>query len=146
MGYPSIVRKGQVIYFMHPVFTQYAQNAPRWCKQVVLNAVDALLPEPVLRLQGPSTLTATVNAQEAEDRLVLHLLHYIPERRGQDFDVIEDVIPVYDIGVSLRAERPVAEVTCVPDGELLDFEQADSRVDFYVPAVYGHQMVEIRYA
>lgn len=146
VGYPGIVRKGQVIYFMHPVFTQYAQNAPRWCKQLVLNAVEALLPEPVLRLQGPSTRMATVNAQPAADRLVLHLLHYIPERRGQDFDVLEDVIPVYEIGVSLRAERPVAAVTCVPDGESLTFEQADGRVTFVVPAVRGHQMVAIRYA
>jgi hypothetical protein len=45
---------------------------------------------------------------------VLHLLHYIPERRGRAFDVIEDVISVHDGHVSVRAPRPVRAVTLMP--------------------------------
>ncbi len=40
-GYPGVVKNGRAIYFMHPLFAQYQQNAPRWCKQIVLNAISA---------------------------------------------------------------------------------------------------------
>jgi len=48
---------------------------------------------------------ATLNRQAAEDRLVVHLLHYVPERRCDVIDVIEDVIPLRDLGVLVRADR-----------------------------------------
>jgi len=146
VGYPGVVRNGRSIYFMHPVFTQYNQNAPKWCKTLVLNALNMLLPDPLVRHDGPSTLTAAVNEQATEGRAVLHLLHYIPERRGQDFDVIEDIIPLYDVGLSVRPPREVARVVAVPQGEELAFERQGARVAFTVPVVRGHQMVALEYA
>ncbi len=141
-GYPAVVRQGRTIHFAHPIFSQYARNAPRWCKQLFLNALDLLLPDPLVRVVGPSTLLTALNRQGSANRLVLHLLHYIPERRGADFDVVEDVIPLYDLRVSIRVTG-VAGVSCVPQREKLEWMDSDGRVEFTVPAVQGHQMVEI---
>lgn len=145
VGYPGIVKNGQSVYFMHPIFSQYAKNAPRWVKQLLVNVLNVLLPEPVLRLNAPSTTLATVNAQPQENRWVVHLLHYIPERRGQEFDVIEDVIPIYDVGVSVRVEDDVKKVATAPGGEALSFEQADGRVSFVLPKLEGHEMVVLSF-
>ena len=71
------------VYFAHPVFTQYDTNAPRWCKTLVANALALLLPEPLVTHDGPSTLRVSVTEQPDERRWVVHLLHYIPERRGR---------------------------------------------------------------
>ncbi|HUW32501.1 MAG TPA: alpha-amylase family protein [Planctomycetota bacterium] len=143
VGYPGIVRKGNAIYFMHPIFSQYAKNAPLWCKRLMLNAIDLLLPDPLVRLQGPATVIATLNEQPANSRIVLHLLHYIPERRGKDFDVIEDVIPVYDLKLSVKVPGKVKEVALVPGKSPLKFKQKGDRVEFTVKELAGHQMVEI---
>ena len=145
VGYPGVVRNERAIYFMHPLFAQYAKNAPRWCKQLLLNALDLLLPDPLVRIEAPSTARISISEQSAEGRWVVHLLHYIPERRGQDFDVIEDVIPIYNVGVSLRLDRPVKGVRCVPDGVALDFRQGGGRLEFVVPEVNGYQMIEIAF-
>jgi hypothetical protein len=141
VGYPGVVRNGNSVYFAHPVFTQYQKNAPRWCKQLLLNAVNLLLPDPLVRTSAPSTALVTLNEQPEESRWVLHLLHYIPERRGVDFDVIEDVIPIFQVKVSLRVPRAVRGVTSVPGGESLPFRLNGGRVEFVVPRVDGHQMV-----
>jgi len=69
---------------------------PRWCKTLLLNALALLLPEPLARHDGPSTVRLSLTEQAGHDRWIVHLLHYIPERRGEDFDVIEDVIPLHD--------------------------------------------------
>ena len=142
---PAITRSANTIYFAHPIFTLYDMNAPRWCKMLLLNAIDMLLGEPVLRHDGPSTILATVNEQADKNRWVVHLLHYIPERRSQDIDIIEDVIPLYDVRVSVRTGRPVKTVTCVPDGEALPFEWRNYRVSFVVPKIEGHQMIELTF-
>jgi len=131
----------------HPVFTQYQQNAPRWVKTLVLNALDMLLPDPLVRHAGPSTVTTALNEQPAQGRAVLHLLHYIPERRSQDIDVVEDVIPLYALGVTVRIPpgRRIARVRLVPQGTVLPSEEEDGRVAFVVPEVCGHQMVALEY-
>ena len=142
-GVPGAVRHGQAIHFAHPLFTQYARNAPRWCKQLVLDAIEQLLPEPLLRVSGPSTITTAVNEQAAEQRCVVHLLHYVPERRGQAFDVIEDVIPLRDVEVSLRVEGDVRSVVTAPEGETLGFVVKAGRVGFTLPELRGYQIVAV---
>jgi len=145
IGYPGIVQNGRAIYFAHPIFSQYNKNAPRWCKKLFLNALDILLPQPIVRLDAPSTTLATINEQSAENRWVLHLLHYIPERRGQDFDIIEDVIPIFNVGVSVKVSGRAKSVVCVPDQVPLKFEQKGDRVEFVLPKLEGHQMIALNF-
>ncbi|GAB4127525.1 MAG: hypothetical protein OHK0050_40810 [Roseiflexaceae bacterium] len=140
---PAIVQHGRVIYFAQPIFSQYAQNAPRWCKQLFLHAVERLLPEPLVRHNGPSSLFVSLLDQPGEQRWVLHLLHYIPERRGSDFDVIEDVIPLHDLTLSVRAPHGVQRVLAVPEGRELPFREANGRLEISLARLHGHQMIAL---
>lgn len=140
----SVTCFGRCIYFAHPIFTQYNQNAPRWCKRLVLNALDILLPQPLLRHDGPSNTIATITEQPQHKRWVVHLLNYIPERRGEEFDTIEDIIPIHDLRVSVRAPGGVEKVSLVPQKKSLEFKQAMGQVEFTVPKVVGHQMIKLR--
>ncbi|MEM2089158.1 MAG: beta-galactosidase trimerization domain-containing protein [Thermoproteota archaeon] len=144
-GYPGIIRNGRAIYFIHPIFTQYYKNAPLWCKKLFLNALDMLLPEPLVRAEAPSTVLVTLNEQTVENRWVLHLLHYIPERRGQDFDIIEDLIPLFNLKISIRVPRKVKAVIRVPEEDPLDFEVKNNRVEFMLPKLEGHQMIALNF-
>ena len=145
MGGPAIVQKDKVIYFAHPIFAQYHKNAPRWCKLIFLNALEILLPEPLVRLEAPTTTLVTINEQPNENRWIMHLLHYIPERRGKDIDVIEDVIPLYNVKVSVKAEKKIKEVLCVPEMKKVRFKQRGGRIEFILQKVVGHQMVALQY-
>jgi hypothetical protein len=145
LGYPGIIRSGNVIYFAHPVFTQYIENAPRWCKILVLNAIDLLLPQPLVRHNGPSTLQVTLNAQKAKNRWVMHLLHYIPERRSQTIDILEDIIPLYQIDLSIYTPELVENVILVPQQETIPFQVANGKTLFNLPRLDGHQMIEIKF-
>ena len=145
-GNAAVVRNGNVIYFASPLFTQYQKVAPLWCKRLLLNALDMLLPEPLVRHAGPSTLFVTLNEQAKHKRWVMHLLHYIPERRGFYFDTIEDVIPLHDVTVSVRAPAAVTSVVTAPQGRSLAFHTDDGRVEFVLSKLDGHQMIELNFA
>ena len=134
--------KGSAIYFANPIFTEYNAVAPRWEKQLFLNALDLLLPDPLVRHNGPTTLQVTINEQPAEKRWIIHLLHYIPERRSQEIDIIEDVIPLYNIKISIKLPE-IKAVMRVPEQEPLPYEQKDGRVEFVLPQLVGHQMIAL---
>ena len=144
-GYPGVVGKGRCLYFMHPVFEQYHANAPRWAKALIGNAINRLLPEPVLRVDGPSTLAATLTEQASQNRYIIHLLHYVPERRGRAFDVIEDVIPLHDLTVALKTPRAVRRVETKPGGQFLVHSVRDGRVGFTLPKLTGHEMISVEW-
>jgi len=142
-GYPAIVRNGSVIYFAHPIFSTYRKSAPKWCKEFLFDALNILLPNPVIRTNGPSTLIATVNEQTKKKRWVVHLLHYVPVRRGEAFDTLDDVYPIHDTTISLRSPGTVKKVAMAPGGEALEFKEKDGRIEFTVPKIGGYEMVEV---
>ena len=144
-GDPAVVQNGRVIWFAHPLFSLYQKKAPLWCRTLVDNALKMLI-DPLVTIEAPSTLQATLNRQEKEKRFVLHLLHYIPERRGEDFDVIEDVIPLFNIPVQLKIDEEIVGVQCVPEGTSLEYTQENGTVRFILPKLKGHQMVALQHA
>lgn len=144
--YPSAVRKGSVIYLAHPVFRMYDHEACRWVKRLVSNSIALLLSQTLVSHNGPSSLIVTLNDQPRESRYAMHLQHYIPERRGDKFDTVEDVIPLHDLVLTVRPPRKVKSVKLVPEGGALDYQTADDALSFTVPRLYGHQIVELAYA
>ena len=141
-AYPAITKKDRIIYFAHPVFTQYNDNAPLWCKKLFLNALAMLLPNPSIRVKGPSTMAVALNSQKHKNnRQIVHFLHYVPERRGRAIDIIEDIIPLYNIEVDVSAEKRPGKVLLAPQGKTIPYKWSDGRVSFTVPEIYGHQMI-----
>jgi hypothetical protein len=89
-----VIKHGRAIYFANPIFSEYNAVAPRWEKQLFLNALDLLLPDLLIRHDGPTMLQVTVNEQPEGNRWIVHLLHYIRERRSQEIDILQDVMNV----------------------------------------------------
>lgn len=145
-GYAGIVQNGNTIYFAHPIFQLYHLSAPKWCKTLFLNALELLLPEPVIRHDGPSTLMLTVNEQKHCNRWVIHLLHYIPERRCRDIDIIEDIIPLYHIKISLKKMGNIDRIMMVPSESVIDFVIKEDRVEFIIPELRGHEMIAVSFS
>ena len=137
----AIVQKGRIIQFAHPIFGMYQRHGVRAYKLMVLNALARLLPNPLVQTDAPTTAHLTVNRQPAERRSVLHLLHYIPERRAEGIDTIEDVIPLYNEAVALRTDHEPARVYLAPSGQEIPCRYEDGYARVVVPEVRGHQMV-----
>jgi len=142
---PVVFRNGRVVTFSHRVFRAYRSHAPVWIKRLIYNALTKELDHtPLLRHDGPSTLIATLMRQASEARDVVHLMHYIPERRAE-FDIVEDAIPLHELTLTVKA-RGVASVRLVPQGLDLAFRTEGEFVSFTIPKMQGHQMVEISFS
>ena len=137
------MRNERVIYFAHPIFGMFQRHGPKVYKQFVLNSLALLLPQPMLKTNAPTTAQVTITRQERENRHIVHVLHYIPERRPNDMDVIEDALPLHDVALSfcLRLHAAPARAYLAPQGTALAVSYADGYASVVVPEVVGHQMV-----
>mgnify|MGYP003735679087 CR=1 FL=1 len=63
-----------------------------------------------LAMRLPELEAVALNRQAEENRLVLHALHYVPEKRSEQLEIVEDIIPLHEVPVSVRVEGDVASV------------------------------------
>jgi hypothetical protein len=140
--YPAAVRNGKVLYFSHPLFTQYRHNAPGWCKTLISNALDLLMPQRLTRHNGPSTLTVSALEQAEKQRYTIHLLSYIPVRKSATIDIIEERTPVRDITLRLNLPRKIRRAVLVPEGKELPLGRDNSVT---VPLIDGYAILELPY-
>ena len=74
-------------------------------------------------------------------RTIVHLLQYCPERRAAKMDLVMDVVPLFDVPLSLKLPRAPRAVYLAPERTAVPFTYANGRAELHVPEVRGHAMV-----
>ena len=142
----SIVKNGNLTYIAHQLFYEYATMGNIYVKEIVNYLIaDLLGAERSLKLDLPAQGIATLMKDEEKDRLIVHALYASPVRRGKDTEVIEDIIPLYQVKASVRSDRAPASVKLVPEGESLPFTYENGRIFFEIPKIDCWQMIEIQF-
>ena len=139
---PVVVQQGNVITIARPLFTEYAEFSKRVHKQLIHNCLQRLIPRPRIGAHNlPSTAVVTVRKQDAD--LIVHLLHYVPQRRGRTLDVIEDVLPLSGVRLQVAAAQRPSSVRRVPEMKDVAWQWRDGYVDIEVSTVNGYQIVQL---
>jgi hypothetical protein len=81
------------------------------------------------------------------------LLYGVPTTRGggsgdnigQSIEIIEDLVPLFDINCCVRTSENVKSACLVLGGEELQIGHEGNAVTFTVPKLLYHQMVELGY-
>ena len=139
--YPAAAIKGNIAYIGWDIFSGYAEYGDFHIKELAAYIIKRLMGgefsiETTVPDRGVTTLTQQGN------RKIVHLLYAHTTKRGADTEVIEDIVPLYNIDVSVKCDKP-SKVILVPQNEEIDFSYADGRVSFTVPKVEIHQMISI---
>ena len=139
--YPAAAKNGSVMLFAHPIFGQYRQNAPFWCKKLIQNAVAQLLPRQLVSHDGPSTMTVSLLHQTDKNRVCAHILSYIPVRKSATIDIIEERTKLRDVTLRLNLPQAVKAARLVPE----NVELAIQNGCVTIPEVDGYAIVELTY-
>lgn len=137
--YPCAVINGGVLTFGHPLMQQYRANAPAWVKAIVRNAIDMLLPDRLVRHDGPSTMTVSLLDQPDKERTCAHVLTYIPVRKSATIDIVEERTVVNDVTLTLNIPRKFIRARLVPEGIALTVEDGKVRI----LRIDGYAIVEL---
>jgi hypothetical protein len=147
---PAAVLGKGIAYFAHNLFSSYRTYGQPLFRDFFAAALHHLLDGKLpVETNLPSTARINVLEQRAERRYVAHLLFAVTSNRGsfrgQNVEIIEDLVPLRDIRVRLRLPRKVKTVRLVPDGGALAFTTHADGIEFTVPEFTAHQMVELGY-
>ncbi|MEI7833828.1 MAG: beta-galactosidase trimerization domain-containing protein, partial [bacterium] len=149
---PAMVRTANSCYFAVPAFQLYFLSGQTVLRDIILAGIRALLVEPTLETSLPSQGINSVMRQESEKRTVVHLLYGTPVKRGQQIptlginsiEVIEDLVPIYNVQVALRADKAPSQVYLAPQGDVVEFSYECGIIKTTIPQVECHQMLVVQ--
>lgn len=138
----TAVINGNVAYIGINIFEEYAKTGCIFAKDFVRYVLEEMV-EKSLKCDIPSQGTATMLRKS--DAEFVHLVYTPIVKRGDGIEVIEDIVPLYNVDCTVRTEiERVSEVKLMPDGKKIEFTQKDGKLCFTVPRVDCHAVIEIR--
>lgn len=141
---PAIIKSGSVIYVSNPLFTDFALNGVKVYKEILATLLSTLVPKPFVKADLPALSEVVLRENFNADRSkILHVLNYIIQRKCQELDTVEDVIPLYNRRFEILCDQRPAFVRLVPEMVNLEFSYENGYVAFTVPELKGHTMVEM---
>lgn len=143
LKYPVAVKKGNVIYVYSSIFKAYNNFNFFVYKGIISNLLNMVLPNPLIRAECPSAMEVSLTRQEKENRLIVHLVNFQPQRQTGQMQYIENVWPVRDIALKVRYEKTPKKIYLAPQLLPLDYKLEDGYISIVVPRVKSHQMVAI---
>ena len=151
---PGITRGKDGIYVGWDIFTAYKNYGSITTKLAVLPLLDELLgDQKTVTTEMPAQGIVTLFNQQNASRYVLHLLYVSPVRRGgripasknENIEIIEDIVPIFNISVTVNVNDGIKAVRIVPDGMEVPFTKVGKKVSFVVPKIDCHTMIELSY-
>jgi hypothetical protein len=142
----ALTIRGRVAYVSHPIFRAYHLHGYPVYREIIAALLRRLLPDPLVRVEAPTTAEVTLLRQQAPagdlaERLICHILHYVPQRRTPDLDLVEDVIPLYDVSLAVRTGWTPSAAYLAPQHTALPVTMNDGYAQVRVPRIDGHAMV-----
>lgn len=140
----AVVITDKTAYIGWNVFSDYAEKGALCAKRLVTNVIEMLIgKEKTLSTNLPDRGIVTLMDQTGENRLVNHLLFSYTTLRGKSTEIIEDIVPLYNVEASIRLDKEPSNVYLAPQMEKLPYEYKNGVLSYTVPKLELHQMVVI---
>ena len=155
-GYAAGVRKGNVLYLAHPVFSNYKLLGNVALREYVAKTLAWFLGDDrTVTTKGlPSAGRVALNVQPAEGRHVLHVLYANKHLRGghghvdgpvgfggRSVEVIEELDAIDGVEVTVRLSTPISKAMSQPSGEAVAMTVADGIATLKLPRFSCHEMI-----
>ena len=142
--YPALIRKGNVLYFAHPVFEAYNKSGNYVLQKYIMKGIESIYDKCLKLSNFYSCGRVRVRKSKNDSFYALHLLYAPPVNRG-NVCLLEDFPLLNNINVELKLTEQVKRVVSKPDGEEIPFTQANGILKFTVNNLHIHKLVVIEY-
>ena len=142
---PGIVKKGNVVYMAHPMATAYNTYGSLYQKRYFMLALEQLFTGGAFRVGGMGAMgRATMIHQKEQNRYCMNLLYAAPVKRGLA-EVIEDIMPVYNIEIALNIPETVKRAYLPLRGEELAITRENGLQKLVLPKLECHESIVLEY-
>ena len=141
--YPAMVRKGNVLYFAHPIFTAYNASGNYVLEKYIMKGIDTVYDRYIKTENLPSCGRIRYRRRADGEHFTLHVLYAPPVNRG-NVCLLCDFPTLHDVRVSVKVDKKITEVVSQPDGKKLDFVQNGDVVTISLDPFSLHKLVVLK--
>lgn len=143
--YPAIVKSGNVVYLSHSLPRQYYTYGSPYHKSYFMIALNTIYSGSALQVTGMHAQgRCTMIHQPENHRYCINMTYASPIRRGCA-EIIEDIVPIFNIGVTVNTSAPVKNVMLPLTGEILRFTECENGIQFTLPKLQCHTTIVVEY-
>lgn len=144
-NYSAAVKKGNVVYVAHDIFSEYFEFGEAYVKNYFKRLLELTYTDGMAEIDGlMSSGRARLRVDRAKSKYLLHLLYAPVLKRGVSF-VIDDIPPLSNIKVKLRLPEEIKNVSLQPEGIPLEFSKSGGEILFTLPKLKMHGIVVLEY-
>ena len=145
-SYPAITLGRDGAYISTEIFSEYAEKGSLIAKLIAEKTIDMLLSDAkTLVTDLPAQGVCTLIKQADKNRLICHALYASPVKRGSGIEIIEDIIPLYNVKMKIKTEKRPARVYSAPDKTDIDFEFKDGYTSYVIDKLDLHKAAVIEF-
>ena len=141
-SYPALVKRGNVLYFAHPIFKAYNKSGNYVLEKYAENAISAFYDKMIQTKELPSC--ARVRLREGDGFLSLHVLYAPPVNRG-NVCLLPDFPKLHDVEISIKTDKKIKSATLRPCDTPVSFEQIGNRVVLHLPPFSVHALITLEF-
>lgn len=142
--YPALVRKGNVLYFAHPIFEAYDKSGNYVLQKYIQRAIESIYDKSIKVENFYSCGRVRLRKNSTKKFYALHLLYAPPVNRG-NVCLLEDFPEVNNIKITMKVEEKINSIISVPDNSEIKFTQNDNVISFTVDSLKLHKLIAIKY-
>ena len=142
--YPALVKKGNVVYFAHPVFEAYNRSGNFLLEKYIMKGIDLVYDRGIKVENLPSCGRVRLRKSENANFFALHVLYAPPVNRG-NVCLLADFPVLHDVKFTVKVNEKISEVITEPDGEKLEFVQNGDEVTFTLKPFNLHKLVVLKW-
>ena len=139
--YPFLSGNDQVMHFSYNIFTGYKEFAASSLRDVLQDALDALLPDRLVKTENLPKFVRVYLTHQPYGREVLHLTAHIPEKRTDNCEVIEDDLTVLPAVIYVKSAKTAA--FSEPEHTPLTVERHNEYLKISVPQFTGYSIISL---
>jgi len=137
----GITRSGNVFYVAQPLFTEYANSRCMVCRDILCKLIGDLGVEPLIKADLPTFAETTL--RKKDNKIILHILNYIIERKCRRLDTIEETVPLFDRCIGIRLDQKPSCLKLAPGMKGLAFDWDGRYATFTLDKIGGYEIIEV---
>ena len=143
--YPAIAKYKNVAYISHPLASDYNKFGSLYHREYFLKALKLIYKGGAMKVSGiGSQGRCTVIRQQDKNRYCINMTYAVSVKRGEA-EIIEDIMPIYNVKAELDVKESIKRVYCGLTGEEIPFERCGSKIRFTVPELLCHTSIVLEY-
>ena len=142
--YPALIKKENILYFAHPIFTAYNKSGNYILQKYIMKGFNNIY-DKSLKIEGlPSCGRVRMRKNDSDKFYALHLLYAPPVNRG-NVCLLEDFPELNNVKVSFKINDDVKSVISQPDNVEIPFVKTENELSFTIDKFSLHKLILINY-